>query len=286
MHAKLDVDQINLLELFSSIEYFADMRDKWQKMIKHVEDCLTSYMSNLPLSYRSKPLPDQPDIVWGHRVLPNFRHTLQGLNEGFVLLTHGDTAGLGYAHSVRSDYKCQLDYWPIDWMHSEDQKKYEDNIYSALLMAHAICFTEKADWPDLKTSVYAQELELIHSRIAPCSYRINSTKCINSGEKVEVQGIYLPSLANGCLQFLGTHLKCAPLTSVCVRTEDIFDPQTGEKYDEHKVFEGRKCTWYLVEKTEDSPMLQSDFDERAHHRIRIASGELCVQTGYYFTPHY
>jgi hypothetical protein len=97
MPAQVNPQEIYLLERYTSLDYFADLRDTWAEMVKHVESCLESFMQNLPADYRSTSLPEQPDVVWGQRVLPNFRDTLQGLNTGFILLTHGDFKGLTFA---------------------------------------------------------------------------------------------------------------------------------------------------------------------------------------------
>jgi len=97
MKKALNPQEIYLLERYISLEYFSELRETWEKMIRHIESCLDNFMRNLPRNYRSRPVPEQPDVVWGHRVLPNFRNTLQGLNTGFILLTHGDYKGLSYA---------------------------------------------------------------------------------------------------------------------------------------------------------------------------------------------
>ncbi|MBA4055224.1 MAG: hypothetical protein C0490_10965 [Marivirga sp.] len=282
MLTKIKIDQVRLLQLFSSPDYFASMRDNWQKMVEHVESCLNVYMSNLPHNYRSKPLPEQPDVVWGHRVLPNFRHTLNGLNYGFILLTHGDTSGLGYAHSVRSDFKGQMDFWS-GWMGSDNEKTYEDELYSTLLIAKNICFTESADWPELSPHQYPKELEIIN-QYRPQFFRINREIHIKSGDKVVTSGIYIPDIDYGCPQFLGTHLKSAPLTSIIINVQELFNPETGEKYDEQKTYKDVPCTWYLVETFEANPTTKHSDEKIDPQLIRILGGEICPQTGFYFTP--
>lgn len=65
MSAPLYPQEIYLLERYTSVEYFGSMRDAWQAMVDHVEDCLARFMAKLPADYRSRPLPLQPDIAWG-----------------------------------------------------------------------------------------------------------------------------------------------------------------------------------------------------------------------------
>jgi hypothetical protein len=278
---KFHEDEIRLLELFSSSQYFGVMRDKWEQMILHAESCLETYMHNLPSNYRSRPVPEQPDIAWGHRVLPNFRHTLEHLNKAFILLTHGNFDALGYSDNVRSDFKGQLDYGP-DWMVDKDQKIYEDNIRRAMTMAHNISITEHAWWDRVEPSSHIEEFTGFPEFSDPRSYRLNKNVYVRSGKKTQIIGIYVPDIENCCPQFLGNH-RMAPLTSVLVGTEDLLDPRTGEKYDEQYIYKKVECTWYLIERSDDSKRV-APLPIQGHHWLRVAAGKTCPQTGFYFTP--
>lgn len=282
MHHFLNEKEIRLIELFSSLEYFGSMRDKWEAMIQHVESCLETYMKRLEANYRSKPLPDQPDIVWGHRVLPNFRYTLDQLNKAYILLAHGNTDALGYADNVRSDFKGQLDYAP-DWMSKIDQKTYDDNIYRAMSMAHNISITEEARWDCVDTIFHADEFKEFQSFSSPRTYRVNTSISVCSGDKTKITGIYVPDLKNCCPQFLDTHHDAAPLTDMWIGTKDLLDPRTGEKYDEEKIYEQVECTWYLVERTEGEKISDTS-TAQSSLTFRVASGQPCPETGFYFTP--
>lgn len=57
MSAPLYPQEIYLLERYTSVEYFGAMRDAWQAMVDHVEDCLARFMVKLPADYRSRPCP-------------------------------------------------------------------------------------------------------------------------------------------------------------------------------------------------------------------------------------
>ena len=107
MATPLIPQEIYLLERFCSLERFERMRDAWAAMVKHAEDCLQRFMAKLPPDYRSRPLWDQPDAVWGERVLPNFRNTLFSLNQGYIRLHHGDSKALGCANGVTGDLRGQ-----------------------------------------------------------------------------------------------------------------------------------------------------------------------------------
>lgn len=278
----LQENEIKLLELFSSLEYFGRMRDKWEEMILHTESCLESYMNNLASNYRSKPLPEQPDIVWGHRVLPNFRHTLEQLNKAYILLSHGDPDALGYSDNVLSDYKGQLDYRP-DWMSEEEQKFYDKTLSRAVTMAHNISITEHAWWDRIDPSSHIEESAEFPALSSACNYRVNKGVYVRSGDQTQVTGIYAPDMENCCPQFLGSHHDAAPLTKMWIGTEDLIHPETGEKYDEQNIYKKVECTWYLIEKSNhDQTSLKHPVQN--YKLLRVAAGETCPQAGFYFTP--
>ncbi|MFK1437618.1 hypothetical protein ACSEQ5_30770 [Pseudomonas aeruginosa] len=76
MTAPLFPQEIYLLERYSSPEYYSQMRDAWEAMLRHVEDSLDRFMRQVPADYRARPQPLQPDIAWGQLVLSNFRNTI------------------------------------------------------------------------------------------------------------------------------------------------------------------------------------------------------------------
>ena len=140
MEPSITAQEICLLERYTSAEYFAELRDTWARMVAHVEACLNAFSQNFPGNYRSRPLPEQPDIVWGNRVLPNFRSTLQGLNTGYIQLTHGDVKGFSFAWGPRNDFKGQMDYWS-GWMDETDEDLYSTLLNQALTLAKNITTT-------------------------------------------------------------------------------------------------------------------------------------------------
>ncbi|MGI4720156.1 MAG: hypothetical protein ACRYGO_18270 [Janthinobacterium lividum] len=281
MMLKFQSEQVTLLELFSSTLYFSAMRDKWEEMIKHIESCLEAYMNALPPNYRSKPFPDQPDIAWGHRVLPNFRNTLVKLNDAHIMLAHGDMSALGYANCVKSDFKGQLDYF-ADWMNSSDRKIYEDCISSATERAHNIALTDEALWQSLDLPRLHEELARFSGYLKIRNHRINSGVFVRSGEKTTVNGIYVPDVESGCPQFLGTHRKRAPMTSICVGTEDLINPITGKKYAEQNIYKEVECTWHLLEESDD--IQNSNIKTtQTFQSLRVPGGQLCPKSGFYFT---
>ena len=84
MSTPLIPQEIYLLERYTSLESLEAVRDAWQTMLDHVEPLLDRFMLQLPPDYRNRPLPEQPDTVWGETVLPNFRSTMQALDDACI----------------------------------------------------------------------------------------------------------------------------------------------------------------------------------------------------------
>jgi hypothetical protein len=284
MPIKINPQEIYLLERYISLEYFAEMRDAWEKMVKHVESCLQSYLSNLPAKYRSMPLPEQADIAWGNRVLPNFRDTLQGLYTGFIMLSHGDVSALNYAHGPVNDAIGQRRDYSPDWMSAADQDLYDNLLTEAKTMAGCITATEGAYWRPLTLSNYSGQLGALNPPAQWPVYRINQNISVRTGNKTPQSGIYVPDLVDSCAQFLSTNYEQAPQAYVVVGFRDLLDPQTGEKYAEEPCLEKKDCTWYLVERAADSGEIQHAGVTDTAQLVRVAAGHSCPETGFYFTP--
>jgi hypothetical protein len=284
MSIKINPQEIYLLERYCSLTYFGELRDMWEKVVRHVESCLQSYLSDLPAKYRSKPLQEQADIVWGHRILPNFRDALQGLYAGFIELSHGDISALDYAHGpVNAVIGQRRDYSP-DWMSKEDQELYEELLMKAATMASHITATIGAYWRPLNLSKYSNEFEPLDPPAQWPAYHINHEISVRTGTKTPQSGIYVPDLENSCPQFLSTYYQEAPKAYVIVGFKDLLDSGTGEKYAEEALLERKDCTWYLVERTTNSNEVQNSGVIEATQPMRVPAGQSCPETGFYFTP--
>ena len=283
MSIHVQPQEIYLLERYSSIEYFGELRDHWDAMVKHVEACLEAYMRDLPRDYRSRHLSEQPDVAWGQRALPNFRDTRQGLNEGYIFLSHHDFKGLHYAWGPSGDYKGQLDY-STEWMPRQDEALYQELLEKASAYAHNICMTEGALWRPTNLLKYTPERGPLNRPDRWPTYTVNREVCIASGMKVPRSGIYVPDVDNSCAQFLSSRYPETPGAQVWVGTRDILNPVTGEKWDEELILEKRPCTWYLVERVMDGESTALPIDAYPAHVQRYAEGESCHADGFYFTP--
>ena len=242
---KINAQEIFLLDRYISLEYTADLRDVWEEMTLHVSACLARFVNSLPVDYRTRPLHARPDIVWGGRVLPNFRNTLGNLNTAVIRLSHGDLSGLNFTYGPLSDFKGQLDY-SSGWMSDEDDIQYHTLLGEAVLLASNINTTDCGSWdPGSLSTEYDERNRGPLSRPAAWpNYRVATGEVVFSGEKVKSPGIYVPELEGSCAQFL---YKTAPLAKVFIGMKELFAPDTGLKYGEKAEFTKQPCTWKKVE---------------------------------------
>jgi hypothetical protein len=159
MATPLVPQEIFLLERFCSLERYGAMRDAWEDMLKHAESLLDRFMHNLPPKYRKRPLPDQPDVVWGEMVLPNFRETMRILQDGYIKLSHGDFDALGRANGVMNGVRGQTTDYSSEWMNEVEpgaEAKYYELLFKANGLASPIKHTSGRTWtPGALTTLYA-----------------------------------------------------------------------------------------------------------------------------------
>ena len=280
MTTHINPQEIFLLERFSSAEYFGQLRDIWGEMIAQVEASLDRFMSNLPLDYRNRPLPEQPDAVWGERVLPNFRDTFQYLCDGYIRLTQGDIFGLDFCHGPLNDFKGQHDFW-AGWMDPAEQDKYHQLLMTAVEMATNIRATKDALWePTDLGSDYMPEVRgpLVQPTQWP-AYQINSKIYVASGSMPPISGVYVPSVSSSCAEFLSKDFGPAPEAKVLLGKTV---PEDAEE-EIRNIIETRPCDWFLIKRiaavsTTARPSL---IDSQSY---RIPAGSPCPEAGYYFTP--
>ena len=284
MRTPLIPQEIFLLERYTSAEYFGQLRDTWHEMVAHLDSCLDEFMHNLPLDYRDRPLPEQPDAVWGERVIPNFRDTLQSLNDGYVKVLAGDITGLDYCHGPLNDFKGQTDFWS-GWMKRSDENIYGELLNKAVRMAGNIRSTEGAYWNPLTLSS-RYDVQSRGPLDAPENwpmYKLASAVSVKSGDPLPMSGIYLPEIDDSCAEFLSTEYETAPQAKVYVGDKDLVESDTGIKYGQQAIYIEQPCSWRLVERvsemgTSSTPSL---LDPAV---LRVPAGKPCPQSGIYFAP--
>src|SRR5690606_21606285 len=118
-------------------------------LVEHCETSLLEFMARLPPDYRSRPQPEQPDIVWGERVIPNFRDTLRYLYDGYIKRSHQDwTCYKGFQGGINGDVRGQRDFSPawFDEVEPGALEKYYELLYAADNLADPIWRTVGAYW--------------------------------------------------------------------------------------------------------------------------------------------
>ncbi|WP_136418082.1 hypothetical protein [Herbaspirillum sp. ST 5-3] len=280
MTTPLIPQEIYLLERFCSLERYGQMRDAWEAMLNHAESMLDRFMHNLPPRYRKRPLPEQPDIVWGERVLPNFRYTMRLLNDGYIKRSHGDYEALGRACGVTGGIRGQRDFWS-GWMDEVEpgaEAKYYELLYKAGDLAWPVDLTSGGIWsPGALTTRYDKVVkEPLNPPPAWPTYRLNWKVTVKSGDRVPQTGIYLPDVDHGFPTLL---IKSDdPLLGEANEASVVLDPSVSSK----KGY--RPTTWTLVERIADERDLLAQPSLIAPIRLRAEGGQPCPQTGYWYTP--
>jgi hypothetical protein len=276
MATPLIPQEIFLLERYSSLDFFGRMRDEFAAMLRVGDEALAAFMLHLPPDYRSRPLFDQPDAVWGERVLPNLRWTLAGLNDGFTQISHGDLDGSSVACNVRTAFTGMRRDYTIDWMPLAAQAKWDHHERGCDMPAFNIEITAQGEWNQGDLTSDFQE-ETRGPLDAPASwplYRINPLVRVKSGAAVPKSGVYLPDVDAYSAQFL--------IKDYEAWEADIKTPQSIESAERNFV----PTTWTLVERVANSGggTPGSADPLKSGIRLRCEARKPCPVAGYWFTP--
>lgn len=280
MPTPLIPQEIHLLERYSSLEYFGLMRDAWETMVKHCDECLGRFMRNLPADYRNRPQPLQPDIVWGELVIRNFRDTMLGLFDAYIRLSHGDASALNAAHRVVNDVRGQREFstaW-FDEVEVGGRDKYYGLLYKAGHYAANIWPTSGAYWAkgELSARYNPDSRGPLPDLKQWPKYRLNTGVTVITDEPVPQTGIYLPLIEDSCAQFL---IADEPADKANVG----YDPETMQNVSREPT------QWVLVERVPgefvDDPLANLLQDAAASLRVgRVPAGASCPQSGWWYTP--
>ena len=278
----LTAQECYLLERYTSLEYYGRMRDAWEAMVRYVEDLLDRYMQHLPDAYRNRPLPKQPDVVWGERVLPNFRSTLQSLYDGYIKLSHGDWSEWGGIR-VSNDFRGQTEFWP-GWMDEVElgaSDKYFDLINVAVELATNVNATGHAWWSkgELGDRYSTERGPLDPPSVWP-RYRLDPSIRVASGEPVANAGLYWPEAPDAAIQFLIPSIAdrswtMAPEACVGLTSDGL---QNDHEEPTH---------WIKIERIDGETVsdgltnLLTDQDIKPE---RVPANKSCPRTGWWFTP--
>jgi hypothetical protein len=277
MATPLIPQEIYLLERYTSLEYYGLVHDAWEAMLIHAETMLNRFMQQLPPRYRARPLPEQPDIVWGERVLPNFRHTMHFLNDGYIKRSHGDySCYMGF--NLRGDIRGQTTDFPATWMNDVEpgaEEKYYELLYKAGDLAWPVDLTSSGIWSpgDLTTDYDEVINEPLNPPLTWPTYRLNRHVTVKSGDRVPQTGIYLPDVDNSFPTFL---IKSDDPLLGEANEASISLPNGSSGY--------APTLWTLIERASDTSNQPTTPSLVKNIRLRVEGGQPCPQAGYWFTP--
>lgn len=283
MSTPLIPQEIYLLERYCQPAPFEQMRNAWAEVIRQAETLLDRFMRQLPPDYRNRPLPNQPDRVWGERVLPNFRDSLARLNDGYIRLTHGDLTALGCANAVSGDLRGQRMDYPEDWMNDVEPGA-ADRFYAlglaADLLADPIVNTARQGW--LEGCLTTEYTEMVKAPLSPPTswpvYRLNPTVRVKSGDRTNKTGIYLPDVDHGFPALLVASDQWNGKTAEA-RIPSYVLPNGSRQH-------WSATMWTLVERIADSGggIPGANDPIAAGVRLRCEALRACPRGGWWFTP--
>lgn len=279
MATPLVPQEVFLLERYSSSPYFARMRDAYARCLDAAEKALFDFTRRLPPDHRARPVSQQPDVVWGEKVLPNMRWTLEGMKSGYLKVLQGQLDGLSMAANVSTTFASIVRDFDWEWMAQAERQQFELGKSEAWLMASNIALTEQSAWEvgDLTSQDGEADRGLLDAPSSwPC-YRLNSKTRLKSGDAVGKSGIYLPDADGLCAQLLIENHE-APLATLA-ETADALAPV---KVSQRSVATG----WTLVERVADSGggLPGADDPIRQGVRLRCEGGLPCPRDGWWFAP--
>ncbi|NMF87882.1 hypothetical protein [Aromatoleum petrolei] len=277
MSTPLIPQEIYLIERYTSADYFKKLRDAFAETVQAAEEALAHVMRTLPPDYRSRPRWQQPDITWGSVVLPNFRDTLQMLEDAYVALLRGDPSAIEIAGNVNTAFAGQIRDYPCDWIPEPYATRFDEAGVQASRYASNIGFTAFIGWikGSLSSRYNADSRGPLDAPPTWPIYRLNPAVRVATDEPVTVTGVYLPDADESCAQFFyaGPH---ATSTSVG------YDPKTGQNISEVDT------VWTLVERVADSgggvPGEEASSDVGERRRPNVPAGQPCPEAGWWFTP--
>ncbi len=274
--------EIYLLERYSSLDYFGQMRDHFAECVKAAEDALAEFMRHIPPDYRSRPPHQQPDAVWGERVIPNMQWALKTLNGAYINMSHGDLWGLGCAGNVETTFASINRDYPIDWMAQPFQERYTKAVSAAWETSSNIFHTEQGNWTmgELSFAYHEPSRGPLNPPASWPVYRLNEAIRVRTGDKVPKTGIYLPAAGPAAAALLIEGQKAIE-AKVCTNAEDMLsDPDDTMPQSRRE-----PTVWTLVERVADEG--GSNWLPEAGKsalRLRCEAGQPCPREGWWFTP--
>ena len=262
--------EIYLLERYSSANYFKNLMNAFKNMLDAAERALEYFMQDLPYNYREHHISQQPDVVWGEHVLPNFRSTLESLYYGYKRLLEGDLSALQYAGNVVTDFRGQTADYLADWMDKENYRQFNDWQNEASKVASNIKATVFGNWVTGNLS-YRYNIKARGELTLPTSlpvYCLSQDIIIKTGDTVPQDGIYIPAVKDASAQLL-------------LKGRDAIEASVGLSRSGLQYAHEENTSWILVKRIADTggstEIIQAE-------NLKGFGGEVFPSSGCWWSP--
>jgi hypothetical protein len=277
MAAPLIPQEIYLIERYSSAAYFEQLTNAFAAFVDAAEKALAAYMAHLPTDYRNRPVSEQPDVVWGERVLPNVRWVADGLSQGLLRLKQGDLGALAVAGNVVTAFSSINRDYVWDWMPQPHLEKADEHSRVASKLASNIQFTYLAQWESgaLNARYSARSRGFLDAPGTWPKYVLKPAVRVRSGDVVAQSGVYLPDVSEGCAALL---IEGQEAWEAEVQCKDTDPPSPRSR---------RVATaWTLVQRFADEGVGNPGGPDPVAQgvRLRCEGGLPCPRDGWWFTP--
>ena len=227
-------------------------------------------MQDLPCNYRDQHISQQPDVVWGEHVLPNFRSTLESLHYGYKRLLEGNLSALQYAGNVVTDFRGQTADYLADWMDKENYRQFNDWQNEASKVASNIKATVFGNWVTGNLS-YRYNIKARGELTLPTSlpvYCLSQDIIVKTRDTVPQDGIYIPAVKDASAQFL-------------LKGRDAIEASVGLSRRGLQYAHEENTSWILVKRIADTGGSNETIQAE---NLKGFGGEVCPSSGCWWSP--
>ncbi len=249
--AVLHPQECYLLEKFISAEHYAETRDAIIAYIDAHEAALARFKKDMPLNIRSLPLPQQADIVWENRVMPNLRPMKDRYMQAYILRTHNDIKAFNIGHAMSNIRKGIVEFWD-GWMTEEEGLCIANLEYIAANLDDRLSTTLRGSWNEgaltYRGNPGIYTADDIPSRIP--RYELDHSVRIEPDGIPRLTGIYLPDIDFAPACFIPADYGQPATARHGIKRSDWVDSDTGERDYSWKESEWIKTGWTLIRRVE------------------------------------
>lgn len=248
--AVLHPQECYLLEKFISAEHYAETRDAIIAYIDAHEAALARFKKDMPFNIRSLPLPQQADIVWENRVMPNLRPMKDRYMQAYILRTHNDIKAFNIGHAMSNIRKGIVEFWD-GWMTESERIQISGLEEIATELDMRLSTTLRSFWNEGDLTyrgipgIYTADD--IPSRIP--RYELDHTVRIEQNEIPMQTGIYLPDIDFAPARFIPEDYG-HPVSAAQGVIRSNYVNRDGKRSFSWKKTEWAKTGWTLIRRVE------------------------------------